>query len=878
MLELMMTNVCSQGSLVILTGRTVEGERWVVQVPFKPYFYVSDADVANEENADRWKDVHALEPGHRSVLDDRALTRVVVNSPTEIARKRRGLDHHEADIPHDRRFLIHMGIKTGFRVDSYTTLNADKNVILAVPDAISACDVSAPMTGILYDIETLKDPRTNKYSTPIETKAPISAITYNDVRWEGENVILGEKVVTLQWHPSNTVYGKPVVDSRWKFSFGMDREVEHEVWTFSNESEMLLHFIQTMKDEPRDVWAAWNGHYGFKTQRAPGGTGGYDAPYIINRLNRLGMGANQISPFNQAQARYMKRGDGGSMWICDIAGVQLVDLMTTYTIKDGGMTGSVEFSGLKDVVESKTDMPILKDPDNIAEWWEHHNESFLDYAFQDVDALMLLERQEDYVLYLKRFQWHCGMEDANTLFRPSTLIDSLVLRKAREIGVVLPSSNAGEEESSAERKGTGGYVIEPKKRGIRKNVVVNDVSAMYVAIMQSCNIGLDTLVSEGQERDDDILVPMDEEWKRVARFRSPKVKTSVVSLMLDGLRELRGYYDALIAKATSPAEIKSLKKQRDPSKQLLLTSYGVQRSRFGRLSNDVAGKAIPAAGRFLLTSVEVHCDEIEEPLFYADTDSGFQEAPTGTDPVDFGYWMERQLSGVFDKCAAKMNIETHNFKMGFEKLYSTYVMGRSKKNYAGIIVWAEGSYADPPHTNECDLKCPHLDMSGVAAVKHSTAPLTKELQKQVIQGILNGVDIDKLLKMVRSTYVAVKNGDIDLIDIVTAQRLNFDIDRDETDTAIVTGARNGRDLFGYTFKRGARVRIIQTKGALKWVGVPQEEGDIPIDSLNVDWEGHAKSAVLSPLKAIFEWIGEEDAFKAIEKGSVLTRQQRLTVE
>lgn len=896
-LDLMLVSIASQGSLILLVGRTPAGERYTVQVPFSPYFYVPDA----EANDPKWPPSVTRTPGYRSAIDDRSLTRVMVTSPSEVPRRRRGHKHYEADVPYTRRFLIDTGIKKGFRLTQYTVVN-ERHRVLLVDDLshITPADVDAPLHGILYDIETRKNPRTGKWDAKPPTNKNVNgailSVTFNWVSWDKDGAHPHEQVTTYQWRETGQRTGRVGKETHFKYSYAHEKDIRWDVHTFNSESEMLTHFTAHVKHNPPDILAAWNGHYGFKTQKRPGGTGGFDAPYLINRLDAIGIGSQQLSPFNQAYAGFSKRGDGQDFyWKCEIAGIQLVDLMTTYTIKDGGMTGSVARSSLKWVVERKTKMPVVKEPGEIESWWMHHNDAFLDYAFQDVDCLMLLEKKEDYILYIKRFQWTTGVEDANCLFAPSTMIDSLWLRKAREIGVVLPSGGDEEAFLAIEEDERGGYVLAPRRTGLLKNVVHHDFSALYAEILAACNVGRDTLVLDPADyREDDITVPIKDDWSVTVRFRSPDVKRSISSLSLGDLRAMRKVYDDQIALAKTPAEVKKLKKEREPSKQLLLAAWGVIKNKYARLGHEHAGAAIPATGRFLIKSAIRKSDELGSPISYTDTD-GATTPSTGDvadasfgdpKPVAFGEHMEKEFASAVDEAARRMNIKTHNFDMGFEKVSYRYVMGRTKKRYAAIVSWSEGTPAPPHGGPECQgldvdgkPKCVHFEMTGFEAVKHDTAPITKEVEVRVLWGLLHEVPVEKLIAYVRALYDSVRRGEVDPRDVAKAQRLGFDIQHDaDTNTDIVRGARNGRDLFGFEYALGARVFTLHTKGNVDVVSVP-EDAEIPVDELKVDWEHHAQAAVLKPIKPIFEMVGVDakDIFASIEKNTRQTKQKRLIV-
>jgi len=148
------------------------------------------------------------------------------------------------------------------------------------------------------------------------------------------------------------------------------------------------------------------------------------------------------------------------------------------------------------VTEKFTGKKLKKEPNrDFNDWWLHGTDEFLSYSFDDVDALVLLERNEGYMAFARDMQQFVGCEDANKLFTPMALIDSVLLRIAKEDDVCVPTSDSEDSDYEAE----GGYVLPPQVKGLQRRVGFLDLTTMYVHIIISGNISPETHVRNPTE-------------------------------------------------------------------------------------------------------------------------------------------------------------------------------------------------------------------------------------------------------------------------------------------------------------------------------------------------------------------------------------------
>jgi len=844
-LTLHVKKVEANGSLIIIVARDANLKRWVVQVPYRPYFYVPRAE------GDKLKKRGLEHDTGPPALDGTPTYRVYVDVPASVPKRRKGFERtYEADVPYTRRFLVDSGISTGFRVKKYRLFG--DSTILAQFEDLEPVDFKVKDRVMRYDIETNKPEGSKHYSPPTVAAGAVTCFTLQDT-------FEGTRFRTFIWHPEHGTPGRPRTEIRNKFSEGFKQDVEWHVQWYGSEEEFMVALVQHLKVHCPDMWAAWNGHHGWHRKNK----GGFDAPYMINRCRRLGIAPGQLSPTGSAWAGYKHFGketptDKGK-WMCAVDGVQLIDLMTVYQIKDGGFTASVPYSDLRRVAEDKTGIVLKKDPSAIEEWWLNNTEEFLTYSFRDVDALVGLEEEEAYCEFARDIQQFVGAEDANKLFTPMSLITTLIMRIAREEGVALPTADSDQEGHDAE----GGFVLDPRIKGLQRRVGVLDLDAMYVHIIISGNLSWETWVPNptDEEAENLICVPSD---MGPQFFLKPEVRKGLLPRACEHLRALRKVYDDQIAVAQTATEIEELKKKRNPSKQLLLGVFGTSLSKFFILFRPEVGASITGTGRFLIQNLDAFVAERNLLVTYQDTDSLFIPLPE-ENPVEVGEALAEEINGYFATLARQMNMDHHGFNIGMEALWDPFIMGSTKKMYAGFIAWAEGKWQDPPK----------YSAKGIQAVKSDSTAITKEASKAVLQAILQYATPLQILDYIRHLYDGVLAGEIPLPEVVKSIGLGADPDDEQAEpNYIVNAARQGRAMYDFQYQVGQKVRILRLRGNNEvWVAVPEGE-DLPED-MPVDWEHHAKAAVLRPLKPILSWIGLEDQIASIEHGSAPTKQRYL---
>jgi DNA polymerase elongation subunit (family B) len=537
---------------------------------------------------------------------------------------------------------------------------------------------------------------------------------------------------------------------------------------------------------------------------------------------------------------------------------------TSYQVKDGGFVAQVPYSDLKRVIKDKLGYEMNKEiRKDIGNWWLHDFWEFAEYSFDDVDAIVGLEKKENYTEWIRNIQQFVGAEDANRLFTPMSLISSLNLRLAQDqLDAVVPTSGNDSDSESDDYSAEGGFVMPPQRYGVQQNMALLDLSAMYVNIIRSCNISWETWVPNptDAEIDDLICVPSD---LGPQFFMKPERKVGLMPLSCGYLIQWRRTYDVLIKAEKDADKSKALEKARDPAKQLVLAVFGTSLSEFFSLFRPEVGSSITGMGRHIITGVDRFLKAHGYFVQYSDTDSCFVplKSTKKEDLVTEGQELCRLINEWFTEMAADLGVYKHSLEIGMDTILSPFVQGQQKKSYAGMVTWKKGHWQDSPK----------MLVKGVPGIKSDATKITKDVTETVLRMILTNQPLMDVVEYIRDVYESVLAGQVPIEDIVKAVGLSTHPDDDlPKKNWIHTAARRGQEMYDFAYNVGAKVSIVKLKGAEKQkIAIPEGE-DIP-EGIPIDWDAHATLAILKPLRGIMSWVGLEDMLEGVRHGTELTR-------
>lgn len=256
-----------------------------------------------------------------------------------------------------------------------------------------------------------------------------------------------------------------------KITYTLERkelENRNNLLIFKNEKSLLIQLIKDIRTTDPDFIAGWNLMF--------------DLEYIYNRLPKVGLSQENISPFNEV---YIE----ASKYICSIAGIVPLDQLYlyrnfTFTQMENyklGFIGQHELGITKIELEESFSEIYQKDPNKAIE-----------YNIRDVDLIAQLEDKLSHILLIDELRAVC-----NTTFDSiSSLgqIDSLIVSYLRNKN--LASKNA--DPHIIKEHFSGAFVLEPEP-GIYSWIADFDFASLYPSLMITYNIGVNTLVMKTKQ-------------------------------------------------------------------------------------------------------------------------------------------------------------------------------------------------------------------------------------------------------------------------------------------------------------------------------------------------------------------------------------------
>jgi DNA polymerase elongation subunit (family B) len=169
------------------------------------------------------------------------------------------------------------------------------------------------------------------------------------------------------------------------------------------------------------------------------------------------------------------------------------------------------------------------------------------------------------------------------------------------------------------------------------------------------------------------------------------------------------------------------------------------------------------------------------------------ESVSKGEAIDTSFDIEEAINASYDEFTREqLNAEDHRFQIEFEKLYRRFFQAGKKKRYAGHIVWKEGKDVDD------------IDITGFEYQRSDIAPITKRVQREVIDMIVTGEAIEDVEAYVAEVIEDFQDGNVDLDDVGIPGGIGKRLDAYDTDTAQVRGAKYANLLFGTNFGRGSK--------------------------------------------------------------------------
>ncbi|WP_299269929.1 DNA-directed DNA polymerase [Halorientalis sp.] len=763
--------------VVHLFGRTPGASEPVhVEVyEFKPYFYaptdsLTDADL-QRDRITGWEDEDEDGDPYESIRGER-LIKIFGQTPRDVGQMRDEYDHYEADILFPNRLLIDKDITSGIRVP--VRREAAGEPIRVPHEEVEAVDATA-------------EPRVNTFDIEVDDRSGFPE--------DGE-----ERIVCLTSHDS---YDDDYITWLFDADEGGDppealaaydpikNEFDADVRVFETEEAMLEAFVTYIDETDPDLLTGWN-------------FDDFDAPYFLDRLEEL-QGPHHdydlsIERLSRVDEVWRNNWQGPN-----IKGRVVFDLLYAYQ-----RTKFTELDSYRLDAVGEQELGVGKEryPGDIGDLWEDDPERLLEYNLRDVELCVELNEQQEIIPFWQEVASFvgCKLEDATT---PGDAVDMYVLHKLHG-NFALPSKGRHDTEDYE-----GGAVFDPIT-GVREMVTVLDLKSLYPMCMVTINASPETKVDPDSYEGDTFRAPNGQHFR--------KEPDGVIREMVDELltereekKSRRNDHDP------DSSEYEQFDRQQAAVKVIMNSLYGVLGWDRFRLYDKEMGAAVTATGRDVIDYTDEVAGRMDKDVVYGDTDSVMIELGGGVSKesaIEQSFELEEQINDAYDEFAEKeLNVdldagEEHRFQIEFEKLYRRFFQAGKKKRYAGHIVWKEGKNVED------------IDITGFEYQRSDIAPITKEVQKEVIDRIVTGADTEEIKQYVHEVIQDFEAGEASLDDVGIPGGIGKKLDNYDTDTAQVRGAKYANLLLGTNFASGSKPKRVYLDRVHSdfWETVEREHG------------------------------------------------------
>jgi DNA polymerase I len=722
---------------------------------FEPYFYVPIDDVDAETIAtyDGLVDYRETDDDgepFESIRGER-LAKIVGRTPRDVGQVRDDFDHYEADILFPNRLLIDKDIKSGVRVPERRT---SEGTIRIPHQEVEAVEANTTPRINFFDIEV-----DDRNGFPEDGEEPIVCLTSHDSYRD-------EYVAWLYQSPAG-VDGPAALDAYEP----IEDDFEADVRVFEAEEAMLEAFVDYIRETSPDVMSGWN-------------FADFDAPYLLDRMEAL------QSPNHDYDLDIDRLSRVDEVWRSDwngpdVKGRVVFDLLRAYKATQ---FSELESYRLDAVGEVELGVGKERYPGDIGDLWEDDPERLLEYNLRDVELCVELDRKQNIVAFFEEVASFvgCKLEDAPTA---GDAVDMYVLHKAYG-EFALPSK--GTVESGEEFE--GGAVFEPIT-GVRENVSVLDLKSLYPMCMWTTNASPETKVDPEEYDGDTYRTPTGQHFRTEPAGMMREMIDELLSER-EEKKELRNSHEP----GTEEYEIYD--RQQASVKVIMNSLYGVSGWDRFRLYDKDSAAAVTATGREVINYTQETVNEFGYDVIYGDTDSIMMSLSDMSveDVIENSFELEERINDSYDDFALEeLDATDHRFQIEFEKLYRRFFQAGKKKRYAGHIVWKEGKDVDD------------IDITGFEYQRSDIAPITKEVQLQVIEMIVHGEDLDDVKDYVHDVIGDFEDGEVSLDEIGIPGGIGKKLDNYDTDTAQVRGAKYANLLLGTNFGNGSKPKRLYLK-------------------------------------------------------------------
>ena len=747
---------------------------------FKPYFYVLKSEI---EIAKKIKKIIKIEEGYKSLFNEDVI-KVYTNLQKDVWEIIKEFSKtYEADINLSNRWLI----------DSEQNFG------------------DLPLF-LFYDIEIITP--NNEFPNPETAEFPITSITFT--------TNLKDKYVTIYLGKENKKEEIKRINRITK---------KEEPWikiSVINEKLLFEVFLKYVKKIDPDGISGWNTDF-------------FDTPYIINRMNNIGLNANIVSPLNKAFVpKNVKRIATGNIEksVPIIKGINIFDLLIPFKKMN---IGELESNALGNVGKKVLGIDKIKYKGTLKELYENNLDEFLNYNCCDVELVKEIDKKLRIIKYFFELSKFIGCKIGDTMSN-SRMGDIYVLRYNKHTRkVALPSKSPTVPQTFE------GAKVFPPEKGLLKNVIVLDLKRIYPSIIISCNLSPETYLEENSVEDKSNYIQIGNGllFKKEIGFSTEVLKK------LFQIRDEKKKVKEQFSRENPEWEV--AKREEQFVKDLINSYYGLLSYKGFRLYVPNVGATVTYMGRKIISWSKEKLEEKGYKIVYGDTDSLFVQAKEESTEfiIDEGYNLSEYLTESYNDFSKMHNIDKHYFQIEFEKTYKNIFFFGKKKKYAGILNFFVGKnmYKGGELVNL-------LEMKGMESVRSDSSLFTKIMLKELIEKILREETEIEIKKYVNEKKEEIRKINLDFIGI--PKGINQELEEYKTISAFIRACRYSNKFLGKNYQKGSKPKMMYIKKvANKYDNTDvlafDDPEDIPV-GFEVDYRVMYEKLIKMKIERIFECL------------------------
>ena len=242
---------------------------------------------------------------------------------------------------------------------------------------------------------------------------------------------------------------------------------------FTDEYSLIMAFLNEIKVYQPDFLAGYNSN-------------GFDIPYIIGRMKKLSIGMKELSPYGNVYA------DCKGKVICTgLVALDQLELFKNDTTRP--TQASYKLGNIAELILGKTKVAYDGDLNSL---YSEDIDTFINYSLTDTNLLYEIEAVVHHLKIqdeLRRITTSSHSGAASTLGQA----EGLFLTSMKKKGLVARNKGHGVEKEDL----IGAYVMDAKG-GLYEGILIDfDFASLYPSIINSGNIGPDTLIGKINETD-----------------------------------------------------------------------------------------------------------------------------------------------------------------------------------------------------------------------------------------------------------------------------------------------------------------------------------------------------------------------------------------